>query len=284
LAYANVEPSAPVAPVSTGRWKAVVTDLDGTIIRRDGTLSALTIGAAAELERRGIPLVVATARTPHGVSTVAGLQSVLEAAVCCNGALGWSPKPRRTLWRHDLAPGAVKQIVEVLSSNFTSIGLAAYTGEQWVMNPSYDALRPSTARRGDFAIVSPEELLHEPICAMAVCSPDRSPMVLASMIRSRIDGSDITLTMSDYEVLDIAPAQVDKATGVREALDGLGILAAETISFGDMPNDLPMLRDAGLSVAMGNGHPDVIAAADVLTTSVEHDGFAESLRNLGIIS
>jgi len=112
----------------------------------------------------------------------------------------------------------------------------------------------------------------------------RKSPVVASMIRSRIDGSDITLTMSDYEVLDIAPARVDKATGVREALDGLGILAAETISFGDMPNDLPMLRDAGLSVAMGNSHPDVIAAADVLTTSVEHDGFAESLRNLGIIS
>jgi len=111
-----------------------------------------------------------------------------------------------------------------------------------------------------------------------------APTVHASTIRSHIEGLDLTLTMSDFGVLDIAPAQVDRATGVRQALGGLGIRLEESIAFGDMPNDLPMLRDAGLSVAMGNGHPDVIEATDVVTASVEDDGFAESLRQLGIIN
>src|ERR1035438_9527791 len=100
--------------------------------------------------------------------------------------------------------------------------------------------------------------------------------------RSHIEGLDLTLTMSDFGVLDIAPAQVDRATGVRQAIGGLGIRLEESIAFGDMPNDLPMLRDAGLSVAMGNGHPDVIAATDVVTASVEDDRFcriAASTRN-----
>jgi len=118
----------------------------------------------------------------------------------------------------------------------------------------------------------------------SLCSPDMAPTVLASTIRSHIEGLDLTLTMSDFGVLDIAPAQVDRATGVRQAIGGLGIRLEEPIAVGDMPNDLPMLRDAGLSVAMGNGHPDVISATDVVTTSVGDDGFAESLSQLGIIN
>jgi hypothetical protein len=69
------------------------------------------------------------------------------------------------LGRHHRPPG------RVLSSSFESIGLAASTGDQWVVNPTYDALRPPRARRGNFAVVGLRELIGEPACALASAVP-----------------------------------------------------------------------------------------------------------------
>jgi hydroxymethylpyrimidine pyrophosphatase-like HAD family hydrolase len=60
--------------------------------------------------------------------------------------------------------------------------------------------------------------------------------------------------------------------------DPLGITAADIIAFGDMPNDVPMLRWAGHGVAMGNAHPDAVAAADEVTAPNTDDGLARVLE------
>jgi hydroxymethylpyrimidine pyrophosphatase-like HAD family hydrolase len=65
---------------------------------------------------------------------------------------------------------------------------------------------------------------------------------------------------------------------VEELARPLGITAAEVVAFGDMPNDVPMLGWAGLGVAMGNAHPDAVAAADEVTASNVDDGVARVLE------
>ena len=81
-------------------------------------------------------------------------------------------------------------------------------------------------------------------------------------------------------VLDITPLGVDKGTGVRRALATLGIAPGDAISFGDMPNDLPMFAVTGRSYAVGDGHPDVVSAVHEILDSVEHDGFGRKIADL----
>jgi hydroxymethylpyrimidine pyrophosphatase-like HAD family hydrolase len=68
--------------------RAVVTDLDGTIVGKDGSVSAATVQASRELAKKGIPLIAATARTPNGLAVLRPLMPAITAAVCCNGESG----------------------------------------------------------------------------------------------------------------------------------------------------------------------------------------------------
>jgi len=72
----------------------------------------------------------------------------------------------------------------------------------------------------------------------------------------------------------VAPAGVTKATGLAEVAALYGVTAERTVAFGDMPNDLAMLRWAGHGVAMGNAHPEVAAAADEITAAHGDEGVA----------
>ena len=76
---------------------------------------------------------------------------------------------------------------------------------------------------------------------------------------------------------------ISKATGVAELARPLGIAAEDVVAFGDMPNDVPMILWAGLGVAMGNAHPEVIEAADEVTTPNSDDGLARVLERWWLV-
>ena len=88
---------------------------------------------------------------------------------------------------------------------------------------------------------------------------------------------DITYSTNNG-LVEIVPLGISKATGVEELARPQGITAEDVVAFGDMPNDVPMLRWAGLGVAMGNAHPDAVAAADEVTASNTDDGVARVLE------
>jgi hydroxymethylpyrimidine pyrophosphatase-like HAD family hydrolase len=80
--------------------RAVVTDLDGTILRPDQTVSAATVAAIAALRAAEVPLIVATARTPAGISVLGPVLAEVSVAVCCNGAIGLARPGSEVLWQH----------------------------------------------------------------------------------------------------------------------------------------------------------------------------------------
>ena len=88
---------------------------------------------------------------------------------------------------------------------------------------------------------------------------------------------DITYSTNNG-LIEVVPLGISKATGVDELARPLGITAEDVVAFGDMPNDVPMLGWAGLGVAMGNAHPDAVAAADEVTAPNADDGVARVLE------
>jgi hypothetical protein len=93
-------------------------------------------------------------------------------------------------------------------------------------------------------------------------------------------GNAAVVTHSGGPFVEISATGVDKAMALGELCATLGVSAAEVVAFGDMPNDVPMLRWAGLGVAVANAHPDALAAADDLTASNAEDGVALALERL----
>ena len=93
-------------------------------------------------------------------------------------------------------------------------------------------------------------------------------------------GGLVGVTMAGEGIVEILPLGLTKATGLSLAARRLGMKAADTIAFGDMPNDIPMFAWAGHSVAMANAHEELKAVADEVTLSNEEDGIAVVLERL----
>ncbi|WP_018348441.1 HAD family hydrolase [Longispora albida] len=263
--------------------QAVVTDLDGTIVRRDGSVSPATLAAAAELRERGVPLVAVTARTPAGVRALGQLQPHLTLAVCCTGAMGWSPGTGEVLWQDNLAGAAVRTIIGLVREHLPEAGASGYDGRSWALTGGYVAAR-GKAPNGPYEVVPAAEIAERPACALAVCDPGRHAQDVAGLLVSAgVTAEHATLSYANPRIVDIAPPRTDKFTGASRALGLLGIEPASTIAFGDMPNDVPLFRLGGQAVAVGNAHPELLAAATAVTASVDDDGFARHLTRLGVI-
>jgi len=263
-------------------YRAVVTDLDGTIIRRDGTVSPAALAAATELTRRGITVIAATGRPPAGLDAVPELADLLALAVCSGGAIGWSPTRREMLWRHTLDPATVARLVRFTVESLPEAGVLAYDGRGWRMTPAYERVG-FVPRRGPVELVATEAIAGPELCLISVRHPDLSSDDLLAAYRTAGIDPAPTMTPSTPYLLDISAPGVDKAAGVRTALGMLGIAPEEAVAFGDMPNDLPLFALCGHSVALANGHPEVLAAAASVTWCVEHDGLPHYLRELGLI-
>lgn len=262
--------------------EAVVTDLDGTIVRADGTITDETLRAAKELSARGIPLVAATARTPAGIRALQPLHGLVALAVCCTGAIGFDPHNEALLWKHQLPRATMADLVHRMCARQSGVELSAYNGEMWLMTSGYQAIRGNSPR-GPIAIVSMAEIARVDACTVAACHPQLDAPALFAAMGAVLAEAEVNLTYAGTRVVDLTPTGVDKASGVATALATLGIPAERVIAFGDMPNDIPMFAKVGHSVAMGQAAEEVRAAATETTASVDEDGFARCLRNRGVI-
>lgn len=257
---------------------AVVTDLDGTIIGREG-ISPATLAAVADLP---VPLLVATARTPAGVAKKPELVPYIQLAICSNGAIGYDPATRRQIWRHEIDPATTAAICSVLDDRLPAAGIGAYDGHRWILDPSYARARGRTPS-GEYAIEPRPVVAATPACALGISHPDLRSTQLAAVLADAGIGPDLAqVSYGAPDVLDVSPPGVDKGTGVLQGLAGLGLDPADVVCFGDAQNDLPMFGVVGRSVAVGNADPAVLAAADRICPGVEQDGFAETLITLGL--
>jgi Cof subfamily protein (haloacid dehalogenase superfamily) len=264
-------------------FDAVVTDLDGTVIRRDGTVSEATLQAAHLLKERGVPLLAATARTPAGVHALHTLAPLLTFAVCCSGAVGYVPATTTSVWCERIGRDVVTDLVAFLGQQLPSAGLAAFDGLEWRMTAAYEVLRPS-GHNGPTSVVPAAALAAVDPCAMVVCHPGwTATKVIAVVTEAGFDATRLGLNYAGPQFVEVTAASVDKATGVLRAIQTIGVARQRVIAFGDMPIDIAMFSVVGHSVAMGNAPDDVRAAATSQTSSVEDDGFTRTLARLNLI-
>lgn len=258
----------------------MVTDLDGTIVGPDNTLSPRMIAAAHRLRELGVPLIIATARTPVGLRTLEGLDGLSSLAVCSMGSIGVASGA--VLWQKWFAEHEMRAVVEA-THRLPGAGIGTHDGERWLMTEAY-ATHNGWGSRGPRTIVEVEQVLLARASSIAVCVPGMTPFALIEALTIHgINTQTANLTTAGRNIVDISPPGVDKATGVTLALQQFGIDPAEAVAFGDMPADIPMFRLVGCAVAVGEGHPDVVAAAHHVAPGVDEDGVPVMLERLGVI-
>jgi hydroxymethylpyrimidine pyrophosphatase-like HAD family hydrolase len=268
-----------IEPVRLGEdIRIIACDLDGTLLRRDGSVSARTVAALDSAVRAGVTVVLVTARPPRWVDPVAAQLPCHPVAVCCNGALTYDADRRRVVDERPIAAAVARRAAELLRSELAGAAFAVEIGLSYGQEPDYPNRWPLPPE----AVVSPvETLVTGPISTLIVRHTDPGdPWTVLERARQRL-GTMVEVTCSGPDApLEVAAPGVNKASALGRLADAAGVAAGEVLAFGDMPNDLPMLAWAGNAVATANAQPDVQAAVDYVTGDCDEDGVAEFLEAL----
>jgi HAD superfamily hydrolase (TIGR01484 family) len=257
--------------------RLVATDLDGTLVRSDGTISERTRGVIAAVEARGVPVVFVTGRPLRWAEEVFDHVGDHGLAVVSNGALVWDVAADRPRLRRDIDPETVLRVCADLRAAVPGSTFAVETLEGIGLEPDFLERHPvpDGARRGPL-----DELVTEPVVKLLARHEELGPQDFWDAAEAAI-GDRVTITWSSSStLLEISAYGVTKATTLALLTDELGIEPAEVVAFGDMPNDLAMLAWAGTPYAMANAHESVLAAVDRVAPSNDEDGVAEVLAGI----
>jgi len=258
-----------------GPPRLVATDLDGTLVRSDGTVSARSRELIAAVEDAGAVFVMVTGRPSRWMKDVAEQTGHHGIAVCANGAVVYDLHTEHVVESFLLPAGVAADVARALRAEIPGIAFAVERVElPFAHEPSY---RPRWDSADPITQAPVEELLSADVVKLLARHEALGPDTLLAAARAVV-GETATLTHSSSDgLLEISAAGVSKATGLAVVAAERGISASEVVAFGDMPNDLPMLAWAGLGVAVANAHPEVRELADEITASNDDDGVAEVL-------
>jgi Cof subfamily protein (haloacid dehalogenase superfamily) len=261
-----------------GSVRLLASDLDGTLLRSDGTLSRRTVVAIQRAVAAGIRLVLATARPPRWVDPVAAKLACHPLAICSNGALIYDADARQLIAEHSIPPELAAHVLRRLRAEFDGMVIAVEIGMRYGQEPDYVAQWPVPP---DALIAKADRLVAEPVAKLIV--RHREPgdhWALVDRARRAV-GDLVEVTSSGPEApIEIAALGVSKAFALGLLANQLAVHRDEVLAFGDMPNDVPMLEWAGRSVAPTNAHPDVLAVADQTTLDNDSDGVAVVIEDL----
>jgi Cof subfamily protein (haloacid dehalogenase superfamily) len=260
-------------------YALVATDLDGTLFRRDLTVSPRTVKALDLVTDAGAAHVIVTGRPPADCRAVFEALDYRGLAVCGQGALLFDAGAGRVVARTPLPRPTARRVVAALDRRIGGISLAVHTtgpDARLLATPAFAAAQAGFA---DCAQVLAERLWDDELEKVFVRRPGLTDDRLAALLREE-SGEALEVTHSGQGMVELLPHGITKATGLAQVADLLGIPAHRTVAFGDMPNDLPVFAWAGRAVAMANSHPDVLAAADETAPSNEDDGVAVVLERM----
>jgi len=251
-------------------------DLDGTLLRSDGTSSQRSRDAIRAVRDRGVVVVIVTARGPASVTGLAREAGIEGSAVCSNGGLIVDLATGAIVRERLLETATAIRLVHALRERLPGI-VFAVEHEAFAHEDGFSAWdwQPPPGTRVADAL----ELLEDPATKIILRHTGHEVEMVAAVARE-LAGDSATVVQSGGEAVEVTAVGVNKAAGLADVADEHGIDAADVIAFGDFLNDVPMLAWAGRGVAVANAHPEVLAIADEVTASNDDDGVAIVLESL----
>jgi len=263
-------------------FKMAAFDMDGTLLNREHQLSERTIAAVKMVADSGLIVLLATGRMTSAVKNHLKKLKTPELVVTHNGAL---VKDLETgvISHHETIPKrVVLKLLELLEGEDTVVHFNYYDNIYLVREHSYSE-QYSQELQVNFTYVPSFKLLEgEPTTIVLI---DKKP-VLVSLVENLANHfqEDFCYVMSPWQDgiwrMQFMPANTSKGKAVLQVARSFDIHPEEIISFGDSYNDVEMIADTGLGIAMGNAVPELKQVADFVTLSNQEDGVAHILEAL----
>ncbi len=260
----------------TGKIRLVVSDVDGTMVTTDKALQPSTVAAAHKLRAAGIHLALVSSRPPRGMMFI-------QEELGLNGPLGGFNggtilAPDGGVIEQRVVPeAAVRTTLDLLARRGVSAWL--FADNQWIIKDIHGDYVPKELHTVRFEPTVVDDF--EPYvarCGKVVGASAKFDLLAEceDELHHLLHGAANAHRSQKY-YLDLTHPDADKGTALHAIAKWYGIDPAEVAAIGDMTNDVPMFRVAGMSIAMANAPPAVAAEAKLHTASNEDDGWAEAI-------
>lgn len=283
--------------------RLLASDIDGTLLPRLGPISDRTVAALRAAEDAGVHVVLATGRPPRWMTEIAARTRIAGHAVLANGAVvvdlqRVADADHGVVRTRTIAVDDALHLAHDLRAEMPGIHFAVESVSWFGVEPGWPQAIEADLPRADLA-----ELLRRsgPVVKLLAkaaeggdpfgpADPDgpsthsststAGDEMLAVARRVTAGRGEPTHSGSQFPLVEIGPPGVDKAATLAEVAAELGVDREDAVAFGDMPNDVAMLRWAGTGYAMIGGHPAAVEAADRLAPPCQDDGVAQVVEQL----
>ncbi|MEV4507943.1 HAD family hydrolase [Dactylosporangium sp. NPDC049525] len=261
--------------------KLIATDLDGTLVHSDDTVSDYTRAVLERVKAAGIHIVGATGRGPRLTELVRSDIPSADFLVMGGGSRVVDvrdPEHPVVLRDERLDGDALAEVLTRLEHELGTLSVLIEAGDHHEA-PLWGDADPHWRYPDVVEARVRAECLTGPVLKGFARHPTCDVDELLAVAERVIPPSMATITQAGLGYIEICPPGVDKATGLRFVATALGIDPGDVLVFGDMPNDVPMFRWAGFGrVAVANAHPALKALADETTLTNDEDGVATYLE------
>ncbi len=257
--------------------KLVATDLDGTLLHTDGTVTDRTRAALTAVEARGVTVVFVTGRPVRWMETLWSHVGEHGLAICSNGGIVYDVAQHAVRTARPIPVQIGLAVAEMLREGVPGSSFALERTTGFAKEPAFRERHPVP----DDVQVGPLPEVFDEHTVKLLARHEELPPEEFWQATERLVGDLVQTTWSSADALvEISARGVTKASTLGQLCDELRVAADEVLAFGDMPNDLAMLEWAGTSYAMANAHASVLALADHVAPAHDEDGVAVVLEKL----
>ena len=265
--------------LSSGAMRLLLSDVDGTLVTKEKVLTEDAKAAVRALRDAGVGLTVTSSRPAFGMRMLVEPLELQLPLFGFNGGVVVNPD-MSVIQTLAIDPHAAQQVVDLFMKQ--GVDVWVYGETQWFVR---DAQAPHVVREAWILktepVVTPAFTARHLERAIKIVAVSDDPALIAATQKAADDllGGAASATRSADYFIDVTHPQANKGAVVGTLARMLAIPAAQIATIGDMPNDVLMFRQSGLSVAMGNASDEVKAQASAVTDSNENDGFAKAVRS-----
>lgn len=280
-------------------YKLIAIDIDGTLLNSEGKLTKRTKDTIKRVTSKNVKVVLTSGRVTKSVADIAKLVNADRYMICDNGASIYDIENNKTIWSKEIPKETVINLVRTCLEN--NIYYMVFTDKEIVVKDLRHMALAFYMQRHNcndeatgitqikYAGIDYIEKIDKPIRRIVVCDQDRTiyesivnklkkipdvDLLSAPHVTNKIIKDGVKTTVLTYSYAEILPKDANKWIAIKELIKNVGIKEDEVMAIGDNFNDVSMIQNAGLGVAMNNGALVAKEVARVVAPSNDENGVA----------
>ncbi len=258
----------------------ICTDLDGTLLKNDKSISRENLEAIEYFKSEGGYFTFITGRMPYFMADICKIIKPNAPIGCINGGGLYDHQKKEYVFATELDRSAL-ELVEHADKNIDNIGIQVYTFDRIYFSRENEAMAHFRKATGTPNITAHYHDVKEPIVKIVFGDTDEEKIFkLRDLLFSHPRASEFDYIRSEHTLYEILPKGVNKGAVIPKLCKHLGLDPSKTIAVGDYNNDIAMIKSAGIGVAVANACREAKEAADYITVSNEHHAIASIIHDI----